>query len=125
MAYGQTGTGKTYTMGILQPVSSQHEGIIPRSLGHIFGFIASDEASDAPSVWQVTMSFMQIYLESVQDLLAPPEETPVGEEPPNLPVREVRAQQASTAIAIATTAAAGTTVVQCSMAVPAKESGHS
>ena len=37
LAYGQTGTGKTYTMGILNRVSDEHAGLIPRSLSHIFG----------------------------------------------------------------------------------------
>ena len=41
LAYGQTGTGKTYTMGILDRIDDQHAGVIPRSLSHIFGHISS------------------------------------------------------------------------------------
>ena len=41
LAYGQTGTGKTYTMGILDRIDDQHAGIIPRSLSHIFGHVSS------------------------------------------------------------------------------------
>ena len=37
LAYGQTGTGKTYTMGILNRVTGAHTGIIPRGLSHVFG----------------------------------------------------------------------------------------
>ncbi|GMH75444.1 hypothetical protein TL16_g06766 [Triparma laevis f. inornata] len=61
-AYGQTGTGKTYTMGILQTVEREDEekkGVVPRALEMIFGGGGVD----------VTMSFMQVYCESIQDLL--------------------------------------------------------
>lgn len=42
LAYGQTGTGKTYTM---EGVNSRPElrGIIPNSFAHIFGYIAKAE----------------------------------------------------------------------------------
>ncbi len=40
LAYGQTGTGKTYTMGILNRVQDEHSGIIPRALSHIFGALS-------------------------------------------------------------------------------------
>ena len=52
LAYGQTGTGKTYTM----------EGLIPRALHDIFKH---------PNVISVRMSFVQIYLDRLHDLLAP------------------------------------------------------
>ena len=55
--YGQTGTGKTHTMGILRAVSNQHQGIIPRALGHIFGHIAADPV---PDDWTVSISFLQV-----------------------------------------------------------------
>ncbi|GMH65122.1 hypothetical protein TrST_g3437 [Triparma strigata] len=61
-AYGQTGTGKTYTMGILQTVEREDEekkGVVPRALEMIFNTGGVD----------VTMSFMQVYCESIQDLL--------------------------------------------------------
>ena len=38
-AYGQTGTGKTYTMAGAK-TSPQLRGIIPNSFAHIFGHIA-------------------------------------------------------------------------------------
>eukprot|EP00943_MAST-04B_sp_MAST-4B-sp1_P007186 g7186.t1 len=66
-AYGQTGTGKTYTMGILDELEETSLGIIPRSLRHVFGHI---DANSEASKWTVTVSFLQIYLENVQDLLA-------------------------------------------------------
>lgn len=41
-AYGQTGTGKTYTMEGIRSVS-ELKGIIPNSFAHIFGHIAKAE----------------------------------------------------------------------------------
>ena len=46
-AYGQTGTGKTYTMGILDRVRDQTAGVIPRALGHIFGHTFGHEYETA------------------------------------------------------------------------------
>eukprot|EP01138_Halocafeteria_seosinensis_P005431 gb/GECG01005552.1/.p1 GENE.gb/GECG01005552.1/~~gb/GECG01005552.1/.p1 ORF type:complete len:1139 (+),score=187.64 gb/GECG01005552.1/:1-3417(+) len=66
LAYGQTGTGKTYTMGILNRVTGAHTGIIPRGLSHVFGHIAQEPHKE----WSVSMSFVQIYLETVQDLFS-------------------------------------------------------
>lgn len=39
LAYGQTGTGKTYTMSG-NPSAPELKGIIPNSFAHIFGHIA-------------------------------------------------------------------------------------
>lgn len=39
LAYGQTGTGKTYTMAGI-PSAPELKGIIPNSFAHIFGHIA-------------------------------------------------------------------------------------
>jgi len=41
-AYGQTGTGKTFTMAGV-PGVSELSGIIPNSFAHIFGHIAKCE----------------------------------------------------------------------------------
>jgi hypothetical protein len=82
-AYGQTGTGKTYTMGILDRVRDQNAGIIPRSLGHIFGHMKQNAHLDIQ--FTVSMSFLQIYLETIQDLLVPSNSKHWEE---NLPVRE-------------------------------------
>lgn len=41
-AYGQTGTGKTYTMEGVRAVP-ELRGIIPNSFAHIFGHIAKAE----------------------------------------------------------------------------------
>ena len=60
--YGQTGTGKTHTMGLLKKISQKAEGIIPSLLKHIYSY------KETP---KVTLSFLQIYMENVYDLLRP------------------------------------------------------
>jgi len=67
-AYGQTGTGKTFTMGILEFVKSDHAGIIPRAIAQIFEHCAK---VDIGTEVTVTMSFLQLYRETIQDLLSP------------------------------------------------------
>tara|TARA_B100000780_G_C20964733_1_gene385137 strand:+ start:77 stop:787 length:711 start_codon:yes stop_codon:yes gene_type:complete len=70
-AYGQTGTGKTYTMGILDRVTASSNGIVPRALSHVFGHAAQHQDKK----WTITASFVQIYLENVQDLMSPTKST--------------------------------------------------
>jgi ABC-type lipoprotein export system ATPase subunit len=36
LAYGQTGTGKTYTMGMLGPLDEASSGIVPRAISEMF-----------------------------------------------------------------------------------------
>jgi kinesin family protein 3/17 len=91
MAYGQTGTGKTYTMegdrasmkarahgggaGRLpgEPgdasASGTERGIIPRAIEDIFGHIKSDTSTR--SKYLVRASYVQIYNEVISDLLKP------------------------------------------------------
>jgi kinesin family protein C1 len=67
-AYGQTGSGKTYTMqGTDEPGCS---GLIPRSLIAIFQ--ASEEMRPRGWSWTVHASFMEVYNESLRDLLRDP-----------------------------------------------------
>ncbi|EXJ96351.1 kinesin family member 11 [Capronia coronata CBS 617.96] len=71
-AYGQTGTGKTYTMsgdmtdtyGLL----SDAAGIIPRVLYSLFQKLESDEVECS-----VKCSFIELYNEELRDLLSPDE----------------------------------------------------
>lgn len=70
MAYGQTGSGKTHSLGILTRVTGE-TGIIPRSLSHIFGAITAAGAAGSAVSYAVTLSFCQLYLDTIQDLLAP------------------------------------------------------
>lgn len=64
-AYGQTGTGKTFTMqGVRNDAELQ--GVIPNSFGHIFNYIA--ESSNEQ--YLVRASFLEIYMEEIRDLLS-------------------------------------------------------
>ena len=82
-AYGQTGTGKTYTMGILEFVDDEQAGIIPRAISQIFEYV--DSHSETEEI-VVTLSFLQLYRETIQDLLAPANGSQVGDD--NLLIRE-------------------------------------
>ncbi|GAA0169671.1 microtubule binding motor protein [Lithospermum erythrorhizon] len=73
MAYGQTGTGKTYTLGRLGKDDVSDRGIMVRAMEDIITSASSASAS-------VEVSYLQLYMESIQDLLAP--------EKTNIPVVE-------------------------------------
>ncbi|TRY81287.1 hypothetical protein DNTS_012122 [Danionella cerebrum] len=64
-AYGQTGTGKTFTMEGVRAVP-ELRGIIPNSFAHVFGHIA--KAGD-DTRFLVRVSYLEIYNEEVRDLL--------------------------------------------------------
>lgn len=64
-AYGQTGTGKTFTMEGERKVPHLR-GIIPRSFDHIFGEIDAAEGKQ----FLVRASYMEIYMEDIRDLLS-------------------------------------------------------
>ncbi|XP_017769051.1 PREDICTED: kinesin-like protein KIF3A [Nicrophorus vespilloides] len=65
-AYGQTGTGKTFTMAGNNKVP-ELKGIIPNAFAHIFTHIA--RASEEKS-FAVTVTYLEIYNEEVRDLLS-------------------------------------------------------
>ncbi|KAG5638377.1 hypothetical protein H0H81_000388 [Sphagnurus paluster] len=67
-AYGQTGSGKTFTMMGADIDSDELKGIIPRITEQIFQSIVE---SDAHLEYVVKVSYMEIYLERIRDLLAP------------------------------------------------------
>ncbi|KPM04889.1 kinesin-like protein KIF3C-like protein [Sarcoptes scabiei] len=62
-AYGQTGTGKTYTM----EGTADDPGIIPRSFIHIFSHISNSSHKQ----FLVRSSYLEIYQEEIRDLLSP------------------------------------------------------
>ena len=80
MAYGQTGSGKTHTifgsrtsLESLTAGSSDNglhyqSGIVPRCVDHIFDYIR-DNPNKAQ--FRVTVSFLEIYMEAITDLLLP------------------------------------------------------
>ncbi|XP_046354192.1 kinesin-like protein KIF3A isoform X1 [Haliotis rufescens] len=69
-AYGQTGTGKTFTMEGVRSVP-ELRGIIPNSFAHIFGAIAKAEGDIR---FLVRVSYLEIYNEEVRDLLGKDQE---------------------------------------------------
>ncbi len=59
-AYGQTGTGKTYTMeGFKYSLTDESRGIIPRAIEDIFAYIEGCE--DEEVTFMVRASYIQIY----------------------------------------------------------------
>ncbi|CAD5215506.1 unnamed protein product [Bursaphelenchus okinawaensis] len=65
-AYGQTGTGKTYTMSG-EDKNPEERGIIPNSFAHIFDHISK---SSHDKTFLVRVSYLEIYNEEIRDLLA-------------------------------------------------------
>lgn len=68
LAYGQTGSGKSYTM--MGPSIDDHQtrGAIPRIVDRIFDLI---QESPADIEYTVSVSYMEIYMERIKDLLNP------------------------------------------------------
>ncbi|XP_045781848.1 kinesin-like protein KIF3A isoform X2 [Maniola jurtina] len=64
-AYGQTGTGKTYTMAGSNS-APELRGIIPNSFAHIFSHIATAKDDEK---FLVCVTYLEIYNEEVRDLL--------------------------------------------------------
>ncbi|KAK4210751.1 hypothetical protein QBC37DRAFT_291854 [Rhypophila decipiens] len=76
-AYGQTGAGKSYTMMGTSIDDLEGRGVIPRIVEQIFASILS---STANIEYTVRVSYMEIYMERIRDLLMPRND--------NLPVHE-------------------------------------
>ncbi|CAE6996136.1 hypothetical protein CFE70_000245 [Pyrenophora teres f. teres 0-1] len=76
-AYGQTGAGKSYTMMGSDMDDEHGKGVIPRIVQQIF---ASILASPSNIEYTVRVSYMEIYMERIRDLLMPQND--------NLPVHE-------------------------------------
>ncbi|KAJ3153854.1 Kinesin-like protein kif7 [Geranomyces variabilis] len=72
LAYGQTSSGKTYTMlGPDWELGAQPDthGVIPRAVSHIFARIQNLTAEEPDMEYAVSVSFLEIYQEQVRDLL--------------------------------------------------------
>jgi kinesin family protein 3/17 len=70
VAYGQTGTGKTFSMeGQREP--PEMRGVIPQSFEHIFATIAE---SSATTKYLIRASYLEVYNEDIRDLLNPKSE---------------------------------------------------
>ncbi|KFW85830.1 Kinesin-like KIF21B, partial [Manacus vitellinus] len=75
LAYGQTGAGKTYTMGtgFDMSISEEEQGIIPRAIGHLFSGIeerkrAAQSQGVAAPEFKVSAQFLELYNEEILDL---------------------------------------------------------
>ncbi|GBG29348.1 Kinesin-related protein 3 [Hondaea fermentalgiana] len=87
-AYGQTGSGKTHTMmgpsgGKMGPGNDGEDlrGVVPRIAEDIFDTMSG---ADADTEFMIKVSFVEIYMERIRDLLNP------GARNQNLRVRDVR-----------------------------------
>ncbi|XP_071690574.1 kinesin-like protein KIN-5D [Rutidosis leptorrhynchoides] len=74
-AYGQTGTGKTYTMegeGAKTQNGEFHEdvGVIPRAVKELFDTLESQNAE-----YSIKVTYIELYNEEITDLLVPDEKT--------------------------------------------------
>jgi Cdc6-like AAA superfamily ATPase len=93
LAYGQTGTGKTFTMEGYSTgtttnghaVNVEARGIIPRAIEQIFGHI--QQYASPRLRFLVRASYLQIYNEIISDLLKP--------ERNNLTIREDKVRDSS------------------------------
>ncbi|XP_040180888.1 kinesin-like protein KIFC1 isoform X2 [Rana temporaria] len=66
-AYGQTGSGKTYTMEGPDDLSAETMGVIPRAIQQIFS--SAEELKKKGWQYKFTASFLEIYNETIKDLL--------------------------------------------------------
>ena len=80
-AYGQTGAGKSYTMMGSDIDDGENKGIIPRIVEQMFDSIMT---SPGNIEYTVRVSYMEIYMERIRDLLVPQND--------NLPVHEEKAR---------------------------------
>ncbi|KAJ3155321.1 Kinesin-like protein kif21b [Geranomyces michiganensis] len=82
LAYGQTSSGKTYTMlGPDWELGAQPEthGVIPRAVSHIFARIQNLSQEEPDLDYAVSVSFLEIYQEQVRDLLVKADGTGIRE----------------------------------------------
>ncbi|KAB1224008.1 hypothetical protein CJ030_MR2G007944 [Morella rubra] len=84
-AYGQTGTGKTYTMeGGLRNKGADlpaEAGVIPRAVRQIFDMLEAQNAD-----YSVKVTFLELYNEEITDLLAPEENAKSTEDRQKKPI---------------------------------------
>ncbi|XP_078422551.1 kinesin-like protein KIFC1 isoform X1 [Cetorhinus maximus] len=66
-AYGQTGSGKTFTMEGPDDMTSETKGMIPRAVDQIFS--TAQQLKTMGWTYKFTASFLEIYNETLRDLL--------------------------------------------------------
>ena len=67
--YGQSGSGKTFTMYGEDLLDENSQGIIPRTIVDIFNFINDEKNKDTK--FELKFSMLEIYMENIYDLLNP------------------------------------------------------
>ena len=77
-AYGQSGSGKTYTMYGNDIQDNENKGLIPRIVEDIFTYV---ENADQNISFQFKLSFLQIYKEVIYDLLTGEKNLHIKENP--------------------------------------------
>ncbi|KAF5748853.1 hypothetical protein HS088_TW04G00813 [Tripterygium wilfordii] len=77
-AYGQTGTGKTFTM----EGTSDSRGVVPRTIKALF-----EQAADSNHAFFISFSMVEIYLGNLKDLLVSQPTKPTDPMPPCLSIR--------------------------------------
>ncbi|KAG5112882.1 hypothetical protein AAZX31_13G116600 [Glycine max] len=84
-AYGQTGTGKTYTMeGGMRNKGGDlpaEAGVIPRAVRQIFDILEAQNAD-----YSIKVTFLELYNEEITDLLSPDENSRPTEEKQKKPI---------------------------------------
>ena len=79
LAYGQTSSGKTWTMEGPVLLDEDKQGMIPRAISQLFQFIYS---ADKATMFTVSVSYFEIYCEKLRDLLNPQQD--------NMTIRETK-----------------------------------
>lgn len=67
--YGQSGSGKTFTMYGDDITSIKNRGIVPRTIDYIFNYVNEERNFDTK--FEIKLSMLEIYKESLYDLLNP------------------------------------------------------
>ncbi|KAJ4828706.1 Kinesin-like protein KIN-5B [Turnera subulata] len=84
-AYGQTGTGKTYTMeGGMRNKGGDlpaEAGVIPRAVRQIFDILEAQNAD-----YSMKVTFLELYNEEITDLLSPEDSSRCGEDRQKKPI---------------------------------------
>jgi len=70
-AYGQSGTGKTYSLIGPEPINKADQsdwGTLPLAMDYIFDWLKKNEDVDK---WKIRVSFLEIHKEQLKDLICP------------------------------------------------------
>ncbi|XP_011183412.2 kinesin-like protein Nod [Zeugodacus cucurbitae] len=79
LAYGQTGTGKSYSMGLnSNACEGEFVGIIPRCLKEMLNTPEKDDSENPLRLVEIYASFIEIYNEKVFDLLSDKTTEPIS-----------------------------------------------